>query len=174
MKRSEFIGEFDLDAVLTELSVDLDIRVTRRMLAGACIGSNPEDAYLSARELRESLEWIHEGENEGKVKLTTILSTACDDFQRCLYYCVAGKGVVTMLDDLVWLEKLLEARGRIAGHIYRNKLPVKLLVNPYVAAEPDDPLGRFDPAFAIGASWSHDPGPDYDSDDRGPGPKLKG
>ena len=79
------------------------------MLAGACIGSNPEDAYLSARELRESLEWIHEGENEGKVKLTTILSTACDDFQRCLYYCVAGKGVVTMLDDLVWLEKLLEA-----------------------------------------------------------------
>ena len=47
MKRSEFIGEFDLDAVLTELSVDLDIRVTRRMLAGACIGSNPEDAYLS-------------------------------------------------------------------------------------------------------------------------------
>ena len=37
MKRSEFIGEFDLDAVLTELSVDLDIRVTRRMLAGACI-----------------------------------------------------------------------------------------------------------------------------------------
>ena len=33
MKRSEFIGEFDLDAVLTELSVDLDIRVTRRMLA---------------------------------------------------------------------------------------------------------------------------------------------
>ena len=103
MKRSEFIGEFDLDAVLTELSVDLDIRVTRRMLAGACIGSNPEDAYLSARELRESLEWIHEGKNEGKVKLTTILSTACDDFQRCLYYCVAGKGVVTMLDDLVWL-----------------------------------------------------------------------
>ena len=43
-----------------------------------------------------------------------------------------------------------------------------------VAAEPDGPLGRFDPAFAIGASWSHDPGPDYDSDDRGPGPKLKG
>ena len=105
---------------------------------------------------------------------STILSTACDDFQRCLYYCVAGKGVVTMLDDLVWLEKLLEARGRIAGHIYRNKLPVKPLVNPYVAAEPDGPLGRFDPAFAIGASWSHDPGPDYDSDDRGPGPKLKG
>ena len=54
------------------------------------------------------------------------------------------------------------------------ELPVKPLVNPYVAAEPDGPLGRFDPAFAIGASWSHDPGPDYDSDDRGPGPKLKG
>ena len=65
-----------------------------------------------------------------------------------------------MLDDLVWLEKLLEARGRIAGHIYRNKLPVKPLVNPYVGAELDGPLGRFDPAFAIGASWSNDPGPD--------------
>ena len=85
MQQADFIGAFDLDTVLIELSVDLDIRVTRRMLAGACIGSDPEDAYLSARELRESLEWIHEGQEAGKGKLTTILETPCDDFQRCLY-----------------------------------------------------------------------------------------
>ncbi|KAK0331790.1 hypothetical protein LTR94_027521, partial [Friedmanniomyces endolithicus] len=149
MQQADFIGAFDLDTVLIELSVDLDIRVTRRMLAGACIGSDPEDAYLSARELRESLEWIHEGQEAGKGKLTTILETPCDDFQRCLYYCVAGKGVVTMLDDLVWLEKLLEARGRLAARLYRDKAAVKPLVNPYVASEPDGPVGRFDPAFRI-------------------------
>ena len=172
MQQADFIGAFDLDTVLIELSVDLDIRVTRRMLAGACIGSDPEDAYLSARELRESLEWIHEGQEAGKGKLTTILETPCDDFQRCLYYCVAGKGVVTMLDDLVWLEKLLEARGRLAARLYRDKAAVKPLVNPYVASEPDGPVGRFDPAFRIGASWSHDPGPDYVADDDGTGPRL--
>jgi len=63
-----------------------------------------------------------------------------DDFQRCIYYCLAGRGVVEMIDDLMWLEELLEARGRIAGDIHRRRIKARPLVSPYVADEPDGPM----------------------------------
>src|SRR3546814_1901578 len=76
-----------------------------------------EEAYFSGRELREAVSWVHEGETGGKRKLASILSNpAGDDFQRCIYFCLAGRDVVEMIDDLMWLEELLEARGRVAGH----------------------------------------------------------
>ena len=47
-----------------------------------------------------------------------------------------------------------------------DSAPKRIAPAPYVAAEPDGPVGRFEAEFAIGASWSHDPGPDYDPIDR--------
>ncbi len=165
MKLQDFTGPIDLDITLREASLDPDIRDTRRAIAAASIGVEPEDAYYSVRELREACEWIHEDEPGGKRKLTQILGNACDDYQRCIYYNLAGRGVVVLLDDLLWLEALLLGRGRVAGFLHREKLPKVQMKAPYVAAAPDGPLGRFEPEFAIGPSWSHDPGPDYDAVD---------
>ena len=166
MKLANYTGPIDLDLTLRDASLNPDVRETRRAIAAASIGVEPDDAYYSVRELREACEWIHESDPAGKKKLVQILGTACDDYQRCIYYNLAGRGVCVLLDDLRWLEEILLGRGRVAGFVHRRKLPRLLAKAPYVAAEPDGPLGKFEPEFAIGASWSHDPGPDYDPIDR--------
>src|SRR3546814_1391773 len=113
-----------------------------------------EEAYFSGRELREAVSWVHEGETGGKRKLASILSNpAGDDFQRCIYFCLAGRGVVEMIDDLMWLEELLEARGRVAGDIHRRKIRARPLVSPYVADEPDGPVVASTEHFRQGRSW---------------------
>src|SRR3546814_6698677 len=94
-----YFEPFDLDVTLRDAALDDQNRPTRRMLANAAIGMHVEDAYYSVRELREAVSWIHEGETGGKRKLASILSNpAGDDFQRCIYFCLAGRGVVEMID----------------------------------------------------------------------------
>ncbi|WP_328276167.1 hypothetical protein [Sphingobium sp.] len=156
-----YLDHFDLDVTLRDAALDEHNRPTRRMIANAAIGMHVEDAYFSVRELREAVGWIHEGEAGGKRKLASILSNPTgDDYQRCIYFCLAGRGVVEMLDDLMWLEDLLEARGRIAGDIHRRKVKARPLVPPYVADEPDGPIVSGADDFRQGRSWWADPGLD--------------
>ena len=158
MKKSAFHDRFDLDITLRDAALDAENRPTRRMIANAAIGVHVEDAYYSVREVREAVAWIHEGVPAGKLKLASILANAgADDFQRCIYFCLAGRGVVEMLDDLEWLEDLLERRGRVAGELARLKASRMPLANPYVADEPDGPLVTLDGDFTQGASWWAEP-----------------
>jgi hypothetical protein len=156
-----YIEPFDFDVALRDAALDDQNRPTRRMIANAAIGMHIEDAYYSVRELREAIRWIHDGEIGGKRKLSAILSNpSCDDFQRCIYFCLAGRGVVEMLDDLAWLEDMLEARGRVAGDIRRKRVRARPLVSPYVADEPDGPVVAASEDFRQGRSWWADPGLD--------------
>ena len=156
---ARYFEPFDLDVTLRDAALDDQNRPTRRMLANAAIGMHVEDAYYSVRELREAMSWVHEGETGGKRKLASILSNpAGDDFQRCIYFCLAGRGIVEMLDDLMWLEELLEARGRVAGSIHRRKFRARPLVSPDVADEPDGPVVASTENFRLGRSWWADPG----------------
>jgi hypothetical protein len=153
-----FTKGFDLDVTLRDASLDPENRPTRRMIASATLGVGIEDAYYSVREIREAVEWIHQGEPRGKAKLASLLANpGDDDYQRCIYFCLAGRGVVEMLDDLMWLEDLLESRARVAGELHAKKVLYRPMVNPYVAPEPDGPLvdGRSD--FTQGRSWWGDP-----------------
>ena len=151
---TRFHDGFDLDITLEDASVDPANRPTRRMIAAAAIGMAVDDAYYSTAAVRRAVQSVHEGEVAAKARLAFILSDdGTDDFQRCLYFCLAGRGVVGMLDDLMWLEGLLEARGRVAGQMARIKVNVRPLVDPYVAKEPDGPVGRIDPDFRQGSSW---------------------
>ena len=123
------------------------------MLANACIGVEAYDAYYSTRELYDALSGIHEGEQNAKPVLARILSTNCDDFQRCLYYCVAGRCVVQMLDDLAWLIELLEARTIISADLLRQGKVPQPRNAPYISAEPDGPVASADAGFELGQSW---------------------
>ena len=154
MKDSRFHDDFDLDIALRDASLDPANRPTRRMIAAAALGTDVEDGYYSTQELREAIAWVHEGEIAGKQRLATILSNeGADDYQRCLYYCLAGRGVVVMLDDLMWLETLLEARGRVAGKLLKARVWMQPRVHPYVSDEPDGPVGAVEPDFQQGPSW---------------------
>ncbi len=158
LKATRFHDRFDLDVTLRDASLDELQTPTKRMIAAAAIGKDVEDAYYSARELREAVSWVHEGEPAGKPRLASILSNASsDDYQRCLYYCLAGRGVVSMLDDLMWLEDLLEARGIVAGKLMRAKVRQMPMIDPYVSAEPDGPVGIVSEDFRQGPSWWMDP-----------------
>ena len=152
MEMPDLVGRFDLDLTLRDASLDPANRATRRMLAAAAIGTEVNDGYYAAVELRETVQWVHEGEPGAKLKLSMILGNQCDDYQRCLYFILAGRGIVQMLDDLMWLEELLEARGRVAGKLFKRRSPVMPQVRPYVASEPDGPLVAVNRQFQQGAS----------------------
>lgn len=155
---ARYLDRFDLDVTLRDAALDEHSRPTRRMIANAAIGMHVEDAYYSVRELREAVARIHDGECDGKQRLTAILANDVgDDFQRCIYFCLAGRGVITMLDDLCWLEELLKVRGRTAGEMARRKVRLMPLVRPYVADEPDGPVVCGDENFRQGRSWWADP-----------------
>jgi hypothetical protein len=139
------LDQFDLDIALRDAACDPELLPQQRAVANLCLGMEIDDAYLSVRELHQAVDWVHHGVPEGRRKLAATLSNRCDDFQRALYYALAGRGVVEMLDTLGWLADLLKARGRVAA--------------PYVAAEPDGPLVSPDPGFELGAAWAADRGP---------------
>ena len=61
MTTGSFVGRFDLDLGLRDASLDPANRPTRRMLAAAAIGTEVNDAYYAAVELREAIEWVHDG-----------------------------------------------------------------------------------------------------------------
>jgi hypothetical protein len=157
MEMPDLVGRFDLDLTLRDASLDPANRATRRMLAAAAIGTEVNDGYYAAVELREAVQWVHEGEPGAKLKLSMILGNQCDDYQRCLYFILAGRGIVQMLDDLTWLEELLEARGRVAGKLFKQRSPVMPQMRPYVASEPDGPLVAVNRQFQQGPSWYLDP-----------------
>ena len=151
------LGKFDLDIALRDASLDEHNRPTRRSLAGASIGVESFDAYYSAQELFEALQAVHEGVPLAKRKLTQVLSCQCDDYQRCLYYTLAGRGVIQMLDDMEWLLDLLQARCRLSAELFRAGNNPVLQVNPYVSAEPDGPVPSRGSDFEQGSSWFLDP-----------------
>ena len=153
MNKAFAVGRFDLDIALRDASLDEMNRVARRSLANASIGVEAFDAYHSARELFETLEALHEGQRGAKRKLAQVLSCECDDYQRCLYYTVAGRGVLQMLDDLEWLIDLLKARCEVSAGLFRSGTLPLVQINPYVSAEPDGPVPARGGEFEQGASW---------------------
>ncbi|MDT0510131.1 hypothetical protein [Novosphingobium sp. MMS21-SN21R] len=151
---------FDLDIALRDASCDLNVLPPRRAIAALCIGVDVDDANLSVRELREAVSLVHENAPGGRAKLAQILSTSCDDFQRAIYYCLAGRGVVEMAEAMDWLLGMLKARGRTAAWLSRSRVSRKDLVSPYVAEAPDGPLVSSNPDFELGQSWFVERGPE--------------
>tara|TARA_R110000868_G_scaffold404902_1_gene683625 strand:- start:29789 stop:30277 length:489 start_codon:yes stop_codon:yes gene_type:complete len=159
MKLDDVLGGFDLDTVLRDVSCDAGVPPVRRAIAALCIGVGIDDAWLSVRELREAVSLVHEGADGGRARLATILSTACDDFQRAIYYCLAGRGVGEMAEAMDWLLAILKARGRTAAWLSRSRVQRRDLVSPYVCQAPDGPLVSSDADFELGHSWFVDRGP---------------
>lgn len=157
MSKNYAIGRFDLDIQLRDEAVSEKNTPVMRMLANASIGVATLDAFYAARELREAIGQVFEGKAGAKKRLATILATPCDDYQRCLYFACAGRGIVQMLDALDWLIDILSARAVISADLRRARNIPGPLVTPYIAEEPDGPLVSDAADFREGASWYLDP-----------------
>lgn len=160
MNMPDILGLYDIDIALKDAGTQADLRPTQRAIANASIGVPAEDAFYSVRELRQAVAGVHEDLTGAHKRLTGLLANDCDDFQRCIYYNLAGRGVVTMLDDLEWLEGLLEARLRVFLDLYRSAHPVLDPGPVYVAPAPDGPTPVAVDRFELGPSWSYCPLPE--------------
>lgn len=151
------VGRFDLDIHLRDEALNERNTPAMRMVANASIGVDPHDAYYSVRELREAISDVFQGEIGAKKRLAGVLSTQCDDYQRCLYYALAGRGIVQMLETFDWLVEILASRAVVSADMRRAKNFPAALVNPYVSAEPDGLLVSASADFQEGPSWYLDP-----------------
>lgn len=150
---------FDLDIGLRDAACDANVVPVRRAIANLSIGMDVDDAYYSVRELREAMVMVFEGSPKGREKLASVLAAACDDFQRAIYYALAGRGIGDALEALDWLLAILKARGKLAASLSRQRIYRRALISPYVSEEPEGPLVSPDRGFELGKSWSVERGP---------------
>src|SRR3546814_3316108 len=103
----------DVDAALYDMRDDDTQAWEVRALAGASIGIEPIAGLRAGIELSTAMERIVRGENDGKAQLASILGRAGDDYQRCLWYTVAGRDPLAVATSFGELEQLLAARAML-------------------------------------------------------------
>lgn len=148
------LDPLDIDLGLIEVRDNPDESWTMRALAGHSVGMPAEDGFLAARELHEAVSWAADGRPEGKRRLAEILGCRGDDYQRALYYSVAGRSPAGMILHLRRLVAIMQARSDAAYEAVLNGYAVAAADPPYrFFDEADGPRGRFEEDFDFGPAW---------------------
>ncbi len=144
----------DLEFSFEEALCNLKLASSKRVLAGLCIGMDEEDAFAAVNELHSAVAAAVGPDSAGAERLMEVLSNrACDDFQRALYYALAGRGIDNMTTSLRWLREVLRVRRRASSWARFSDVPMVREPNPYVSDRPDGPVPAFDPDVQFGPSW---------------------
>lgn len=152
MKR-DWLEGLDIDLGLIEVRDDVDAPWERRALAGASVGMDPEEALIQAHELASAIDLMVAGNPLGKPALAGILGDPGNDYQRCLWYTVAGRHPLAIASEVRHLVDLLRTREeqwREAGRTGRSAVKAP---SPYMNDEADGPLGEYPKDFELGAQW---------------------
>jgi hypothetical protein len=144
----------DIDLGLTEIRDCADEHWTFRALAGASVGCDPEDALTAATELSEVVSGLMAGKVEAKTALAAILGGQGNDYQRCLWYNLAGRDPLGTAVDLGRLVELLAGRAALSRRASVLGSGVVAEREPYVTDAADGPLGVFSDDFTLRAQWS--------------------
>ncbi len=150
---SNWTRDLDLDLGLIEIRDCPDEHWTLRALAGASVGVDPEDALSAAAELSKAVNGLMAGFGHAKVALATILGGRGNDYQRCLWYALAGRDPLGTAVDLGRLVELLDRRRSLAREAATAGTGVTVAHDPYVTDVVDGPLGVFSAAFTLGRQW---------------------
>ncbi len=102
-----------------------------RAMASLTLGMGLDDAYFAVQELIQAARLIILCPNEGKTVLSNILSDNWCDYQRCIYFCVAGRGQGKMIKMLETFAHILEARGRADKFLREQGVKRRKLKDPY-------------------------------------------
>jgi hypothetical protein len=152
--KTNWVRNIEIDLGLAEVRDCGDEHWTMRALAGVSVGVDPEDALSAASELSGAINGLMSGRADAKAALAGILGGRGNDYQRCLWYVLAGRDPLGTSVDLGRLVELLVRRAGLARHAAVNGSGVRLEANPYVTDEADGPLGVFSTEFTLGAHWS--------------------
>jgi hypothetical protein len=150
---AKWTKDIDLELGLTEIRDCVDEQWTLRALCGASVGVDPEEAHGAAFELSEVVNGLMVGSQSAKASLAVILGGRGNDYQRCLWYSVAGRDPLGSAVDLDRLVKILGRRREFARAAARCSSGVTLTADPYVTDDVDGPLGRFSSDFTLGRQW---------------------
>lgn len=151
MRRPElWLDPLDPDLHLKEVRDDPDAPWTRRALAGASVGIPAERGYERCAQLLNAIVMICDGVDEGKIRLAEILSAQADDYQRCLWFAVAGREPWSCFFDLHWLVGAMRTRKQWTATAATGGCQMLALQTPYRLDQPDGPRGKFTPDFTFG------------------------
>ena len=131
----------EIDLGLAEVRDCPDEHWTMRALAGASVGVDPEDALSAAAELSGAVGGLMAGHGDAKASLATILGACGNDYQRCLWYVLAGRDPLGTSVDLGRLVELLAGRAVLARDAAVNGTGVRVEPDPYVTDQVDGPTG---------------------------------
>ena len=144
---------FDIDAEVKEIADSDHEQNSLRVIALLSIGLPAEEAFLRCRELLETVQWSASNRPAGKRRLAALLGSQESDYQRALYYALAGRGAIAMLADLLRLTNVLESRYLLRITADNHGVQITQPVNPYLTDKPDGPLGTFDPDYTLSDIW---------------------
>jgi hypothetical protein len=144
---------FDIDSELKEVADCDHEQNSLRVLALLSLGLPAEEAFLRSRELLEAVQWSASGLSAGKRRLAALLGSQENDYQRAVYYALAGRGAIAMLADLQRLTNVLESRYLLSNAAHNHSVQTTQPFNPYLTDKPDGPLGTFDPDYTLSDIW---------------------
>src|SRR3546814_9052640 len=109
----QWLEGIDIDGALYDGRDDDSQTWEARALAGASIDSDAIAGFRAVLELCEAMNRIVRGEDDGKRRLAEILGRDGDDYQRCLWYSVAGRDPLAVATCFSELEKLMAERASL-------------------------------------------------------------
>lgn len=151
--QEDWLTGLNVDLGLMEVRDDVDEQWERRALAGASVGVDPQSALTRAHELASAIDLLIAGSPLGKIGLAGILSSDENDYQRCLWYALAGRHPFSVATDVRWLVGLLRARAEQWAQAIETGRQVTKAPSPYVSDRADGPVGDFAADFALGPQW---------------------
>lgn len=149
----DWLHDLNIDLGLIEVRDDPDACWERRALAGASVGTDPGITLAEAYMLACTIDRIVAGDPDGKRELAEILGDARNDYQRCLWYTLAGRHPFAIATDVRWLTGLLRARDAQWMAARKAGRTVTKEPSPYVTDAADGPVGVFGRDFVLGPQW---------------------
>lgn len=152
MKYETFLEDINVDLELIDIRDNVDEHWTKRALAGASVGTDPVPAYDAVDALASAVKLVVAGSDIGKRHLAMILTNG-SDYQRNLWFSVAGRDPFAVASDFAWFTEILGARAEMWAKRTKAQRSVTKERDPYYAQDPEGPTAVFDPNFELGPQW---------------------
>lgn len=153
MDTNTWLAGVNIDVGLTEVRDNEDLHWETRALAGASVGVDPVAGLQAVIELEIALTAVLRGDPLGKSALARILSAPGQDYQRALWFNLAGRHPLTVASALTELLKLMTVRTEMWLSAQRLGLEPTKEDEPYFTDRQEGPRGIYSPAFALGNHW---------------------
>ena len=149
MISDEFLDAINVDTALIDAAEHEFTHPVLKVFLLLSIGTDPEAAYDAAEELASALNQLARDETVAKHRLAQILGRPGRDYQRALFYSVAGRGIYSNAAQLNALVPLLQARRDVWASMTQAGRPVSTQGQSYLAPAGEGPQGTFNPDFEL-------------------------